>query len=195
MCLFICEQQPLWGASPMWDAQVSTSWLMCDFFKRPEHSPGVQLWMLLTVLRAPYSGLSVQTLAPDISLSTQRSPLLCESSAVPTTEPTFLILPKNPGESEESNLPALPVPKKKTQITVPLKLSIQAESSRVELDTENGIYSTAEKLVIQTNPIFFNVSDIWVFLNLRQHPEAAAKRSCNELLRPGQPRSLYYLYS
>lgn len=116
--------------------------------------------MLLTVLRAPYSGLSVQTLAPDISLSTQRSPLLRESSDVPTTEPAFLILPKNPGESEESNLPALPIPKKKTQITVPLKLSIQAESSRVELDTENGIYSTAEKLVIQTNPIFFNVSDI-----------------------------------
>ena len=116
--------------------------------------------MLLTVLRAPYSGLSVQTLAPDISLSTQRSPLLRDSSDVPTTEPAFLILPKNPGESEESNLPALPIPKKKTQITVPLKLSIQAESSRVELDTENGIYSTAEKLVIHTNPIFFNVSDI-----------------------------------
>lgn len=24
------------GSIPMWDTQVSTSWLMCDFFKRPE---------------------------------------------------------------------------------------------------------------------------------------------------------------
>lgn len=31
-------------------------------------------------------------------------------------------------------------------------------------------------------------------MNLRQYPEVAVKRSCNELLRPSQPLVLYTIY-
>lgn len=155
MCLFICKQQPLWEASyhvgHSGFHQLTDVWHLWKAWAL-SWSPTLNT---AHGIKGTIFGTLVQTLAPDISLSTQSSPLPCESSDVPTTEPAFLILPKNPGESEESNLPALPIPKKKTRLlTVPLKLNIQAESSRVELDTENGIYSTAEKFVIQTNHIF-----------------------------------------
>lgn len=47
-----------------------------------------------------------------------------------------------------------------------------------------------EESVIQTNPVcclFVDMSNIRVFMNLRHHSEAAAKRSLNELPSPGQP--------
>lgn len=111
----------------------------------------------------------------------QLSPPPHELSDTSTPEPAFLILLKNLGECEKRNFSGLPIPRETPQIIAPLKLSIQARLSWIELHEGKGTLLTEEEFVIQTIPMlslfFFNVSDIRVFMNLRQHSEAAAKRS------------------
>lgn len=102
-------------------------------------APGAQFRILLTALRSRYFGLPSKLWLQTWSLPMQLSPPLREPSDVPAPGPAFLLLPKTLGESEETNLPALSTPKKKTQITVPLKFTTQATSSRIELHGGKGI--------------------------------------------------------
>lgn len=129
-------------------------------------------------------------LAPDRSLSVQLSSPLHVLSDNSTPELAFLILLKNLGESEKRNFSSFPIPSKTPQITAPLKQSIQTLLFWRELHEGKGMLPTAEEFVIQTIPLLlllFNVSDIRVFMNLRQPSEAAAKRSWNELPRLANP--------
>lgn len=78
----------------------------------------------------------------------QPRPPLHEPSDVSTLAPVFLTFLKNPGRSEMSDLPALPVPKEEPQITAPLQHRAQAMPSQIGLQGGKG------ELVIQTNPVF-----------------------------------------
>lgn len=69
-------------------------------------------------------------------------------------------------------------PKKKTQMTARRRLSTQAISSWIWLHVGKGMPLTAEWIVIQSHPS--GVCFVLVFTNLRQHSEAAGKRSWHD---------------
>lgn len=82
------------------------------------------------------------------------SPPLHELSDTSTPEPTFLILLKNLGESEKRNFSGLPIPRETPQIIAPLKLSIQARLSWIELhEGKDTLLTEEESKLIQTIPV------------------------------------------
>lgn len=94
------------------------------------------------------------------------------------------------------NFSGFPIPSKTPQITVPLKLSIQALLSWRELLEGKGMLPTAE-FVIQTTPVLlflFNVSRLRVFMNLSALKQLLRGPEMNFQVRPTHC-SLHYLYS
>lgn len=88
-------------------------------------------------------------------------------------------------------------PEEKNQTTILWKLSTQAILSQIRLPRGEGMLITAEEFVIQTNLgsfFFFLMCQIWVFMNLWQYSEAAAKKVLKWTSGTSQPTVLCTIY-